>query len=470
MIAGADVGAVEGLDGWLFLRRVGDIDTLQGFSDLGEWRRRVLPGFVANFASRARRMAARGIPFVVVLAPEATGIYPDMLPEDAGPIETPTMAEHLAGALAEEGIKVVCPAARLRAARGPIDVYQRLDSHWSAFGAFLCYREILEQLSIEGPCWRDIRYSVRNGFGDLSIHVIPERSGAVHDTEIPAISATAGANIFDNRARNVRRHQCEAGVGRALVIRDSFASALTPFLERTFAETILVGGSPAMPDDAIDHFAPDIVILEMAERSLLVPQDPFADWPAASFEQLHYEKATNPIGGQWQCQARTALEGNKPIEAMAAASVAIALEGADGRFHNLAHALLMAGHGNPTLLKVGDELCARTAPQRDDRYLHWLHSQFAYMRGRETEARIALKRALERQPSHAQYLYSLAVWDHLAGDHASALAVMLRSLEGAPLHADSWRIAILSARATDPSVIGTLIADAKRVLPDLDIV
>ena len=225
-----------------------------------------------------------------------------------------------------------------------------------------------------------------------------------------------------------------------------------------------------MPDDAIDHFAPDIVILEMAERSLLVPQDPFADWPAASFEQLHYEKATNPIGGQWQCQARTALEGNKPIEAMAAASVAIALEGADGRFHNLAHALLMAGHGNPTLLKIGDELCARTAPQRDDRYLHWLHSQFAYMRGRETEARIALKRALERQPSHAQYLYSLAVWDHLAGDHASALAVMLRSLEGAPLHADSWRIAILSARATDPSVIGTLIADAKRVLPDLDIV
>ena len=470
MIAGADVQAVEGRDGWLFLSRVGAVDTLRGFHDIGEWRRGSLPGFVANFAARGRRMAARGIPFVVVLAPEATGVYPDMLPDGAGPIEIPTMAEHLAAALAEEGVDVVCPATQLRAARGPVDVYQRLDSHWSAFGAFLCYREILARLEgSRGVGWRDVSYSVRNGFGDLSVHVVPERSGAVHGADVPAIEASAGPNVFDHRARNVRRHTCGTGVGRALVFRDSFAGALTPFLERTFAETILVGGSPAMPDDAIDRFAPDVVILEMAERSLLVPQDPFADWPAASFEQRHFERATNPTGGRLQCESQAALEGGKVAEAVAAAAVAVALEGTGNRPHNLAHALMVAGQGNPALLKLGHGLCAGAATARDDRYLHWLHGQFAYMRGREPEARAAMARALAKQPSHAQYLYSLAVWDYLAGDHASALSIMRRSLEGAPLHADSWRIAVECARATGAPDAEALLAEARRTLPDADI-
>ena len=386
MIDGADITAMAGRQNWLFLNSVGPTAVVEGFGDLSSWRRDALPRYVANHAARARRMARRNLPFVVVIAPEATGIYPDQLP-DGVPIETPTMAEHLADALSAEGIAVVCPSALLRGARGPVDTYLRVDSHWSSYGAFLCYGALMAALGRRPTIrWRDVRYAVRTGFGDLSAHVVPERSGAVHTASVPGHQATVGPNVFDQRARNVRRHTCATGIGRALVFRDSFAHAMIPFLDRSFAETILVGGSPAMPDDAIDLFKPDCVILEVAERSLLLDQDPFADWQPRTFEQMFYERADNPTGGALQVAARAAAEAGRRTEAIAAAAVAIALEGNGARLHNLGYALMDAGQSDPALLKLGFTLCRSVAPHRHDRCLHWLHGQLAYMFKQEDEA------------------------------------------------------------------------------------
>lgn len=466
MIEGGDVTAVRGRGNWLFLNSVGPTAVLAGFADLTAWRRRRLPGLVASFRARSRRMAARNLPFLVVIAPEATGIHPDRLPEGTA-VEVPTMAEHLAEALAREGVRAVCASSVLRGARGPVDTYQRVDSHWSSYGAFLCYGAVMAALGRRPAVgWSDVRYTVRTGFGDLSARVDPERPGAIHAATVPGLEAAAGPNVFDQRARNLRRHTCATGVGRALVFRDSFANGLLPFLERTFAETVLVGGSPAMPDDAVDLFAPDLVILEVAERSLLLDQDPFADWQPRTFDQLVHERATNPAGGALQVASRAAAEAGRRTEAIAAAAVAVALEGGEARLHNLGYALMEAGQADPALLKLGYALCRTAAPRGKDRCLHWLHGQLAYMTGREEEARAAMGRALALQPGNAQFLYSLAAWDYLRGDHAAALATMLRSIDGAPLHRDSWRVALACARALGSADARTLERDMEALFPD----
>lgn len=466
MIEGADVTAVEGRGNWLFLNSVGPTATLAGFGDLSAWRRDRLPRWVASLRARHLRMGARSLPFLVVIAPEATGIHPDRLPEGTA-VEVPTMAEHLAAALAREGVGVVCASDVLRGARGPVDTYQRVDSHWSSYGAYLCYRAVVAALGRPPAVdWSEVRYTVRTGFGDLSAHVEPERPGSIHTATVPGVEAAAGPNVFDQRARNVRRHTCATGVGRALVFRDSFANGLIPFLERTFAETVLVGGSPAMPDDAVDLFAPDLVILEVAERSLLLDQDPFADWQPRTFDQLFHERAGNPVGGSLQVASRAAAEAGRRAEAVAAAAVAVALEGDGAHLHNLGYALMEAGQADPALLRLGHTLCRTVAPRRHDRCLHWLHGQLAYMTGHEEEARAAMGRALALQPGNALVLYSLGAWDFLRGDHAAALPILMRSVEGAPLHRDTWRLALASARALRSAETDRIEREMARLFPD----
>ena len=465
MIAGSDTGVVEGREGWLFLAANGSIPVLEQFADTSEWRHTRLPRLVASYEARSRAVRARGVPFLVVVAPEACGVMPDMLPPGRS-IDLPTRAEQFANRLRAAGVDVVCPSAALRAARGPIDTYQRLDSHWTPYGAFLCWEAMKPYLPPTAKVgWRDVRYSSRVGYGDLSVQLEPQRIGPVHFADLPGIPVVTGPNVFDRRERNVRRTTCATGAGRALVFRDSFGNALAPYLERAFAETILVGGSPAMPMDALELFKPDVVILEVAERTLLLDWDPFADWPARTFDQMFHEKLNDAVGGRYQAEATAAIAAHRPLDAIAPAAVAIALGAGAPRVHNLVQALMDAGQADPALLQLGHTLCAALAPGRNDRYLHYLHAQLSYMTGREPEARTALARAIELQPDNALYLYALAAWDYLSGRHAESLATMRRSIAGAPAHLESWRLAILCAREIGPALQAELEAEAAVVFP-----
>ena len=438
---------------------------LDQFADTAEWRRVMLPRLVASYTTRARLVQARGAAFLLVVAPEASGVMSDKLPPGRS-VDIPTRAEQFADRVREAGVDVVCPSPALRAARGPVDTYQKLDSHWTPYGAFLCWEAMKEYLPRQRAVgWRDVRYTSRVGYGDLSVQLVPERVGPIHFAELPGTTVVTGPNVYDRRELNVRRTTCAAGVGRALVFRDSYGNALAPYIERAFAETILVGGSPAMPMDALDLFKPDVVIMEVAERTLLLETDPFSDWPARTFEQMFHEKLANPVGGRYQAEATAAIAAHKPRDAIAPAAVAIALEGAEARVHNLAQALMDAGQSDPALLQLGYTMCAAIAPHRQNRYLHYLHAQLSYMTGREPEAREALARAIALQQENGLYLYSLAAWDYLASRHAESLAMMRRSLASAPAHLESWRLAIVSARTLDPAQASQIEAEAAIVFP-----
>ena len=464
MIAGGGIGVAEGRDGWLFLDSVGGGPVLSLFADTAAWREAHLPRLAANFAARSRRVRAMGLPFLVVVAPEASGIMVDKLPPGRT-VDVPTRGEQFAERLRAEGVDVVCPSAALRAAAGPVPTYQSLDSHWSPYGAFLCWEAMKPFLPTASVGWRDVRFTNAPGFGDLSVQMVPERTGTVQYATLPGIAAQAGPNVFDRRERNVRRTACAAGHGRALVFRDSFGNALAPYLERAFAEAILVGGSPAMPTDAIELFQPDIVILEIAERTLLLEEDAFADWPVQTFAQLHYDRIGHPAGGRLQVESSAALAEGRIADAIAAAAVAVALEGPAPRVHNLAQALLDAGAADPAKTRLGHALCAALAPGRNDRYLHYLHARLAYALGHEAEALTALGRAIELQPDNALYAYQEAVWHYLAGRRAEALAPLRRSLAHAPAFADTWRLALDCARVVAPDDVAALTAQAAAVFP-----
>ncbi len=436
MIAGTNITVVEGKDDWLFLGRSGSSALIENAQDLTYWRANLLPKHVATYVGRHRRVVERNIPFIVVFAPEASGIYSECLPENIS-IEVPTACEILASELRHQGVQVVCPSQRFRLSKTPVDLYERHDSHWSSWGAYLCYRMIMDALGAPfAPAtvaWDAIKFHYRQGYGDLGVHAVPERKGSQQSIEIPTYSVDPGINVFDVRERNIRHAKCPRGFGRALVFRDSFANALSPFLERTFAETILVGPAPVMLDGLIDEFCPDVVILQVAERALFSEEDPLSDWSARTFEQEFLEVASNPASGRLQLAASNAIISGKPQEAITLAAVAMVKEGSTHRAHNLAWALHSA-HDYKTCYDLISDIPA----SKRNRFLYYLQADSAYSLGRLQDAHSAIDAALAFQPRNAMYLFLKGEFLFQMGDVAAAADTLSAAVNYAPLYKRAW--------------------------------
>jgi Flp pilus assembly protein TadD len=436
MVAGSEISVLNGKSGWLFLQAFGSNAYLKHAHDLSNWRRHNLPKHIANYVARHRRVVDRDIPFVVVFAPEASGIYGENLP-DGWSVEQPTACEVLAEQLAARGVNVVCPSVELRRAKGAVDLCQRLDSHWSYWGAYICYRRIVDALGEKFRSsaipWQDVWYGSQEGYGDLGVHAVPERKGDIQTIEIPSFDVVADRNVYDVRDKNVRRFTCSRGKGKALVFRDSFANFLSPFLERTFAETILVAPAPTMPDSAVDWFKPDLVILEVAERGLFGDEDPLSDWSVRTFAQEYLELAQNKVGGRLQVDATNLIASGKAQEAIATAAAAIAIEGDGSRPYNLAWALHNSGQYD-----LCYKLTSQISASRNDRFLYYLQANSAYFRKQFQEAVTAIDAAIQIQPHNATYLFLKGAYLMELESYAEAAKTFTASIRYAPTHGRSW--------------------------------
>lgn len=440
MIAGSQISVIPGGAHRLFLKGFGNNEYLLEAADLTRWREEKLPRLVANYVARHRRMAERGIPFLVVFGPEASGIYPEHLPEGFK-AETPTACEILAAELGKHGVNVVCPSEAMRQAKGPVDVCLKLDSHWSPFGAYICYLQIIDAL---GPSygtarvpWQSVFYEEKIGYGDLGVQVSPERKGYVQSVSVAIKDIMSGKNVYDLRDKNLRHSTNPNGVGKALIYRDSFTNALAPFFEATFAETFLVAPAPVMLDSAVDAVDPDVVILEVAERALFGYEGDFADWSVRSFAQEYRELADNPVSGRLQVQALKAIYAGEFDEAIALAAMAIAKEGSSPRLYNLAWALNKKGRHD-----LCYQLTTQHADALNDAFIYYLQADSAAWLGNVDAALAAIDKALLVYPRHALFLYLRGEWLLKQGNAEAALTSLIQSLSYAPLHGRSWERAI----------------------------
>ncbi len=64
-------------------------------------------------------------------------------------------------------------------------------------------------------------------FGDLGVHLSPERKGLLQQPEVPGGDVEIAVDTFDDREFNFQQHRYPGGRGRALVVRDSFSSFLS---------------------------------------------------------------------------------------------------------------------------------------------------------------------------------------------------------------------------------------------------
>jgi hypothetical protein len=275
-----------GRDDWLYF--LGEDGTAldryyRGTLDVSDAQLRAV---VAELRRRNAFLAAHGIPYIVMISPDKSTLYPEHLPAWATRLTTRTPLDRLVDAIRADGsVRFVDVRDALRAAKAHERVYFATDSHWNLLGAAIAYRELMRELA-DALAPRQLQIApvalppyvpdVDVYRGDLArLTGDPDRFGEPDYAPLGKVLAapqTRCAKRTDVEQNNgFEWYACDrAGLPRAIVYRDSMAIPLIPLLAENFSRSVYVGSRQLDPGFVLRE-RPDVVIEQMVERALLAP-------------------------------------------------------------------------------------------------------------------------------------------------------------------------------------------------------
>jgi alginate O-acetyltransferase complex protein AlgJ len=273
----SDASVIKGKEGWLFYADDGAMEDYisavpLGTDELEVWRRAL--------QDTQDWLEGQGITYLFVIVPDKHVIYRDMMPDTIRRLHEEWRTDALVRYLAERStVRVLDLRPSLAAAARHERIYHRTDTHWNDRGAFVGYQQIMERLDALrpglGPWPRsafEARVEVTEGrdlagmlglahaMTEEDLRMLPRRvrcAGIVEES-VPASKGSAARVVTE----------CGTpGLPRAVIYRDSFASALVPFVSEHFSRALYLWERDVNPS-VIAAERPDVVIQEWVGRRL----------------------------------------------------------------------------------------------------------------------------------------------------------------------------------------------------------
>ncbi len=278
----ASSNVVVGKKGWLYYTPapIGqDYERVRPFTD------DELAGWKLQLEERRDWLAARGILYYFVIAPDKQTIYPEMLPRALRRRHGPSRVDQLQAYLqTHSDFRILDLRGPLLEAKDRERLYCMTDSHWNDRGAYLAYRSLMTAVAASFPglqplprsAFRDV--SARGLGGDLA-HMLGLDDRYHEDYLIlaPRTPRQAHAVPVDPRWQlpawrwPLLTERPGARLPRAVMFRDSFAACIVPFLSEHFRHIYYVRQEPEEFDYAlVEREKPDIVVQETVERKLFL--------------------------------------------------------------------------------------------------------------------------------------------------------------------------------------------------------
>lgn len=326
-LAGRVTAVAEGRDGRLFLERGAGFDAQQLFGAPFEDDAGLEAAWRTGLERRIAMCREVGAVFVVLIAPEAHGVHSDLLPDSLG-YALPSIADRFVALARSMGVTVVWPREALAAAKGPVEVYRRDDSHWSSYGAYIAYRELMaalpEGLSAGQVTAEAFSYAWEEALGDLAWTGPQARR---RPTPRPVMKTQRWRPVLTRM--NERRHALtitetdDASLPSLLIFRDSAATEMAPFLMESFRRTVFVGAADRGYLELIPEEAPQVVVLERSERTLLHTT---VDWNMETWREAFPEPAADAAAQTAENAARAAFSAGDTAHALEQIDLALARE------------------------------------------------------------------------------------------------------------------------------------------------
>jgi alginate O-acetyltransferase complex protein AlgJ len=220
-----------------------------------------------------------GIPYHFLVPPNAHSVYPEDLPDTvrSAPVRpVQQLIQHLEEK--QSFARIIYPLEELEAAKPDLELYQKTDSHWTAWGAFVVYTRLAAEIgatvSVHAVSTDDLKVREKPRLGDLGAKLDPqEQSLQVWATVRTPASRLVSDNMIWGRGTVVVTECEEAAPTSCLVFGDSFGMGLHPFLTSSFRRLVFAF-IPTVDHELVRRERPDVVVSVLTERFLMqVPYD-----------------------------------------------------------------------------------------------------------------------------------------------------------------------------------------------------
>lgn len=267
---------LKGLDGWFFYA---DDKAVEDYVSEDPLTSEAIANWRSALTRAERWLASRHVAYIFLIAPDKHFMYSDEMPPTLMRIGQMSRTDQFYGSLLDTGFIVdVRPA--LIAQRARERIYQKTDSHWNDRGALVAYQTIVNAVRVQQPAvaapWpredfdavaRDVEgkdlaamMGLKRVLREEDLVLVPRRPRTAKVVE------PAGAKPTDEEGRLVTEIP-GSSLPRAVIFRDSFASALVPFLSEHFSRAVYLWQND-FDAQVVEQEHPDIVIQEVVGRHL----------------------------------------------------------------------------------------------------------------------------------------------------------------------------------------------------------
>lgn len=283
---------VSGTDGWLYYGST--LPDYQATRDLSDRQLFDVAHSLALMQAYARENGAN---FVFAIAPNKNSLYDANMPYYYKGLRVgESCLERLVPYLCSEGVNYV-NLHELFAAQDEV-LYHARDSHWNNKGAALAASALLDAVGTAHADYSNRPYqTVADHEGDLDKMLFPSAPLAQDDQYYdPAPAFSYDAPVESNFDASIHTHADAAG--KLLMYRDSFGSALLPFMAESFGASFFTRGVPYQLANHLADTQADAVVVERAERfiSMMAGEPPSIPAPEIAENALD-DAAFAPVDG-----------------------------------------------------------------------------------------------------------------------------------------------------------------------------
>lgn len=250
-----------GLDGWLFYK-----GTLADFANTRIWpdgKMKKAGDYIAGIADYCK---SHGKKFAFIIGPDKCRIYPEKVRHaikvnDDAISNTERFVAYLRG---HYSFPVIYSREELiyRKAQTQEPLYYPMDTHWTHLGAY--YGGYLPLMQVFGIVPISVEWESRK-YLQMDLRAMNRKARDMIDNTVYSVPKLNVKPCLD-KIQTVSGGQ--RGVGRLFALRDSFFTAVTPFIAATFEDGTLCWRPTLEISDQAAFEAADFIVLELVERNI----------------------------------------------------------------------------------------------------------------------------------------------------------------------------------------------------------
>ena len=263
--------AVIGKNDWVYYSNKSD-KIVDSYTHQNNYTEEELSEFITALEQRHQMLNNKGIQFCQAVWPNKSTIYPEHMPARYRnqKKDQPSRMSEFYEAMQESEVPLVDMRETFRTIKDTSLIYLKHDTHWNDLGAYYAYSALMKQLGIEPYPLSDFKLTWKSrAKGDLLSLI--GLCNATTITEMEPILEYKGdksVEIIERQGETGPLYRCvNAEQNKTLLMfRDSFGSALRPYLSLHFRASYYPWKkyNPGM----VNRIKPDIVICASVERYL----------------------------------------------------------------------------------------------------------------------------------------------------------------------------------------------------------